>query len=125
MAFKVPEANRITSGPMASDAQNGNNGCFFVATRPGQPPLRVIASDGGGWEHVSVSRPDRIPTWEEMCAIKALFWGDDDCVMQLHPPRADWVNNHSRCLHLWRPIGVHIPRPPSLMVGMQELGVLA
>lgn len=77
------------------------------------------------WEHVSVSRPDRTPTWDEMCAVKAAFWSDDECVMQLHPPKADWVNNHQRCLHLWRPMATEIPRPPSMMVGYAELGVLA
>lgn len=124
MSFKVINELRVTRGPMKSDPSYGNNGCFMVPTRPGKPPLLVIASDTDGWEHVSVSRPDRIPSWDDMCRIKSLFWDDDDCVMQLHPPRADWVNNHSRCLHLWRPVGVEIPRPPSLMVGDARLGVL-
>lgn len=124
MTFQVPEIFRIKTGPMRSDASHGNNGAFLVPTRPGQPPLQIIASDGMGWEHVSVSRPDRIPTWDEMCRVKAMFWGDDDCVMQLHPPKRDWVNNHNRCLHLWRPVGLAIPRPPSLMVGDASLGVL-
>ena len=125
MTFKVPEAFRIKTGPLRSDASYGNNGLFRVPTRPGQPPLQIIASDGDDWEHVSVSRPDRIPTWDEMCRVKTMFWGDDDCVMQLHPPESDYVNNHSRCLHLWRPIGVSIPRPPSLLVGIASLGRLA
>ena len=55
--------------------------------------LNIIASDGaewpyGGmaWEHVSVSRPDRCPTWDETCAVKRLFWDDEECVLQFHPP---------------------------------------
>lgn len=132
MAFHVPNKYRMRTGYLASTDENGNNGVFFFpARKPGQPPMKVIASDGpieeGGpaWEHVSVSLPHRCPTWEEMCAIKAAFWDDDDVVMQLHPPRAEWVNNHPHCLHLWRPVGVEIPRPPALMVGIQSAGTLA
>jgi hypothetical protein len=71
-----------------------------------------------------VSRQDRCPTWEEMCAVKDLFWDHEDTVMQLHPPKSDWVSNHNFCLHMWRPVGVDIPRPPALMVGIAELGTL-
>ena len=121
--FHVPERLRLRGGRVGTDESFGNNGAFVVKIAHGQL-LYVIASDGGGWEHVSVSRRDRVPTWDEMCQVKALFWGDDDCVVQFHPPRSDYVNNHSRCLHLWRPAGVALPRPPSLMVGDAALGVL-
>ncbi len=60
-----------------------------------------------------------------MCQVKSLFWSDDDCVMQLHPPKSEWVNNHSYCLHLWRPTDTAIQTPPSVMVGFKEIGVLA
>lgn len=76
----------------------------------------VIASWGMGWEHVSVSRSNRTPTWEEMCRIKDLFWGSEECVVQYHPPKADYRNLHKYCLHLWKPIGVEIPRPAAIMV---------
>jgi hypothetical protein len=111
---------------MGTDASNGNNGLFiFNNPRQGSPiKLRVIASDGAGWEHVSVSTHIRAPNWAEMCFIKSQFWDDEDCVMQLHPPRSEWVNNHSNCLHLWRPIGTGIPMPESWMVGYKELGVM-
>lgn len=115
--FCVPEQYRVTTGFICSDASYGNNGAFRVPGIPGNQTLSVIASDQLGWEHVSVSRPDRCPTWEEMCMVKGLFWSADACVMQLHPPKKDWVNNHNFCLHLWRPTGAAIPRPPSLMVG--------
>lgn len=126
MTFHVPEKYRLRSGPLGTDQDNGNNGAFFIPTRPGQPPLKVIATDGAGWEHVSVSLPNRCPTWEEMCHIKSMFWDDEDAAMQLHHPRSDWVNNHRYCLHLWRPMnGASIPLPDSLLVGYKDLGVLA
>lgn len=125
MTFRVPNEHRIRCGHYGSSNSYGNNGAFRVPARPGKPPFFVIASDQMGWDHVSVSLPDRCPTWQEMCRIKDLFWADGDAVMQLHPPRADWVNNHRFCLHLWRPQGTSIPLPPSIMVGIQELGVLA
>jgi hypothetical protein len=130
MAFKFPEQYRLRKGPFGSDpAVDGLNGAGFIPTKD-RAPLKFIASDGGDmpgdwkWEHVSVSLPHRCPTWEEMCKVKALFWDDEDAVMQLHPPRSTWVNNHSYCLHLWRPVGRAIPLPPEFMVGVKEMGVL-
>ncbi len=117
MTFHVPEKLRVTTGRMASDARFGNNGAFMLPAKPGQARLAVIASDGEGWEHVSVSTSFRCPTWEEMCAVKAMFWDTEDCVVQYHPPASDYVNHHPYCLHLWRPIGVTMPAPPSWMVG--------
>lgn len=125
MSFHVPNEFRVRKGHFGTDDCYGNNGGFFVPARPGAPPLKVIASDGDGWEHVSVSLPNRCPTWGEMCRIKSLFWDEEDSVMQLHPPRSTWVNNHQYCLHLWRPERGTIPLPPSHMVGYKELGVLA
>lgn len=125
MSFHAPNQYRLRRGSMGTSECDGNNGAFFIPSRPGKPPLKVVASDGLGWDHVSVSLPDRCPTWEEMCKVKALFWDAEDAVMELHPPRADWVNNHQFCLHLWRPQDCAIPLPPSIMVGHKEIGVLA
>ena len=107
---------RIRNGQLATSRADGNNGAFLF--KDGARPLRVIVSDGGGWEHVSVSvyDSDDTPSWEEMCRIKGLFFTDDECVMQLHPPKSDYVNVHVGCLHLWRPLEAEIPRPPQVMV---------
>lgn len=126
--FRVPNRYRVRAGAFGSDDSAGNNGAFFIPRRAGEPPLKVIASDGWmepgeAWEHVSVSLPHRCPTWAEMCAVKALFWDDEDAVVQYHPPRSDYVNNHPFCLHLWRPVGAALPRPPALMVGIRGLEV--
>lgn len=97
-------------------------GVFRIPHPPTAVDLLVIASSDDGWEHVSVSLPKRTTNWREMDFICRQFWNDDETVMQLHPPRAEWVNNHPYCLHLWRPIDEAIPRPPMLMVGIQHLG---
>lgn len=115
--FKAPDRFRVkVPGYPPGDDQNG----CFVVTLKHQQKLRIIASNGGGWEHVSVSRSDRIPTWDEMCQVKDLFWGPEDCVIQYRPPASEYVNNHERCLHLWRPIGKDVPMPPSIMVGFKD-----
>lgn len=69
------------------------------------------------WEHVSVSTRDRTPTWEEMSFVKDLFWTEEECVVQFHPPKSEYVNHHPHCLHLWRPLGENIQTPPSILVG--------
>jgi len=63
------------------------------------------AKDGRPMEHVSVSLARRCPTWDEMCMIKDIFWNDDECVIQFHPPKSQYVNVHPYCLHMWRKPG--------------------
>lgn len=126
--FHVPEKWRVLDGPFRTDKASGNNGMFMIpqmgSIRP--VPLRCVASDGTDWllaklplpkwEHVSVSAP-RMPTWDEMCLVKRLFWDAEDVVVQFHPRASQYVNYHERTLHLWAPIGVSMPEPPSLAVG--------
>ena len=122
MAFKVPEKFRIKEGLKGSDETFGNNGAFKI---PLPKVAIVIASDGIGWEHVSVSFPDKkMPTWEVMCKIKDIFWDEEDLVVQYHPPKSEHINNHPGCLHLWRPTGQQMPSPPNLAVGLKRLNVL-
>lgn len=97
---------------------DGTCGMFMVPSPVDRKPLAVVASNGKDWDHVSVSRPTRCPNWPEMEFIARLFFEDNECAMQLHVPPVDHVNNHSFCLHWWRPHGVAIPRPPSIMVGL-------
>lgn len=91
-------------------------GSFLVPSPVDRKPCRVIASAGEGWEHVSVSRPHRCPTWAEMEHVKRMFWRDDEAAMQLHVPAADHISLHTYCLHLWRPADGYIPRPPTWMI---------
>lgn len=82
----------------------------------------VIASTGAGWEHVSVA-PRKLkytPTWDDMCALKELFFRDDEAVIQIHPPKDEYVNNMPNCLHLWRCYDKKMNLPPSFMVGLKK-----
>jgi len=130
--FKVPEKHRMTNHPnpkMNSDASFGNNGVFKIPyTDEGTGEcvvLWIIASDGAGWEHVSlhtetVAGETVTPTWDEMCFVKDTFWQEEDCVVQFHPPKSEYVNMHPHVLHLWRPAGRNIDTPPSILVGLKK-----
>jgi hypothetical protein len=115
MSFRVPEKYRVMG-------ERGALAGMFRIPNGGAGELRVIAHDGtgvppeeahlGGWEHVSVSLRDRTPTWTEMCLIKDLFWDPEDCVLQFHPPKSQYVNCHPHCLHLWRRCDTNWETPP-------------
>jgi hypothetical protein len=113
--FKIPNEYRIRDGVLGSTDESGNNGTFTIPFE--SFILHVIASDGQGWEHVSVSLSHRTPNWREMCFIKDLFWDEEDVVIQYHPKKSEYVNLHNNYLHLWRPIGVELPTPPKELVG--------
>lgn len=98
-------------------AGDGTCGSFMIPSCTDRKSLKVIASSGFGWEHVSVSREKRIPNWLEMCQIKDLFFDDEEAVMQLHPPKSQYVNYHPNCLHLWKPTDQEIPLPDTMMIG--------
>lgn len=88
-----------------------DNGGYFCLNN-----LRIIAGNGDGWDHVSVSLPDRCPTWGEMCKVKSLFFDKDEMVIQYHPPEKDYINIHEHVLHLWRPHDDHVRLPHAYMV---------
>lgn len=114
-------------GPFYSDESYGFNGAFRFNVAGEVRPVQVIASDGCGWQHVSVSfgpESKRCPSWQVMCAVKELFWEPEDAVIQIHPPKSDYVNFHPGCLHLWRCTdGREQPLPPSIFVGPQNATV--
>ena len=65
-------------------------------------------------EHVSVSCCNRkkLPTWDDMCKLKKMFFNDDEMVVQIHPSEENYLHGVSRpgfktlenVLHLWRPM---------------------
>lgn len=133
MKATPPNEHRLKlAGHWASDDTFGMNGAFSI-------PLegfghRVIAncivSDGSApevqgipglqWEHVSVHVVEyglqKIPTWAQMCAVKDIFWNEDEAVVQFHPAKKDHINHNPNVLHLWRPRGGVFPMPAKVCV---------
>ena len=57
-----------------------------------------------GMEHVSIELyARRLPTWNEMCEVKDIFWNDEEQVVQIHPKKSEYINL-TEALHLWRPV---------------------
>lgn len=127
MAFHVPEASRLTDGPLGTAPNAGQYGAFDVPSPEPGWMLALICDDGSdadvpeslGWEHVSVrairGKQSRTPTWKEMAFVKDLCWDDEDVVVQYHPRKSEYVNLHPNVLHLWRRLD--LPTPPSILVG--------
>lgn len=110
----LPNEHRIKSREFYTDESFGNNGAFMIPYR--NYVFKVIISDGEGWEHVSISLKNRCPNWPEMCYFKEMFFKDDEVVVQYHPAKKDYVNNHPNCLHMWRSINKKFPLPEKRMV---------
>ena len=58
------------------------------------------------YEHASVAPINhrKVPTWSQMCEFKDLCFKDEEEVVQVHPPKSEYVNIKGNCLHLWRRI---------------------
>lgn len=126
--FHVPNQYRISPEEhpyLGSTNDIGNYGAFKVPSNNRE--LYIIASSGEEsiikWEHVSVhifdGKRSLTPRWDEMCKVKDLFWDEEDTVIQYHPKKSDYVNNHPNTLHLWRPTFCELPIPPTIAVGIK------
>lgn len=52
------------------------------------------------FNHVSIVI-NHSPTYEELKAIKEVFFYDEDTVIQFFPSEREYVNIHEKCYHLW------------------------
>jgi hypothetical protein len=82
--------------------------------------LNFIFSYQLGWEHLSVSMPNKTPSWDQMCVMKDIFWNKNETCVEYHPKEEDYVNNHKHCLHIWRPAEQELLTPPSILVGFKN-----
>ena len=105
---EITEKFAIKAGA-ASTIRNGN-----IRDLNPEEPSRYTGM--AAWDHVSVSRKNRVPNWAEMSHVHRLFFRDDEVAMQLHVPISQHINCHPFVLHLWRPHEGAIPLPPAFMV---------
>ena len=111
--YRIKDAQVVRTYGSTGD---GGNGVFEVRSQHDGAPLLVVASNGGGWDHVSVSCGRRLPNYGDMVDVFKLFFKPDETAMQLHVPAAEHINCHPNCLHLWRPQLQAIPKPPRNMI---------
>lgn len=91
-------------------------GCFILLSPVDGGQVFVMAASGAGWDHVSVSRKDRIPIWKEMDWIARKFFKEDEVAIEYHVPVSQHINLAKNCLHLWRSQAAVIPLPPQWMI---------
>ena len=96
---------------------DSKNGVFEIQCKKTGKKLFIVASAGGGWDHVSISLKNRIPLWVEMCFVKDLFFEPYETVIQFHPNIEEYVNRCKNCLHLWKNQNHVHELPPEWMVG--------
>lgn len=96
-------------------------GTFVIPSPIDNAGMRIVASQGMGWDHVSVSRRNRCPNWTEMEYVKRLFFAPHEVCMQLHVAESEHLSMYDNCLHIWRPNdGRAIPLPPPITVATPE-----
>lgn len=80
--------------------QQAARGSILVEALTNNDRLSVIITKDGGVLHISISHPNRYPTWKEMTTIKYHFYPDIEMAMYF-PKRSEYVNYHPNCFHLW------------------------
>lgn len=105
----MKNSEEIKKNPCIRVLEEGADGlCGWIYQRRGNR-MFFIASWGMGWEHVSISHGNRLPSWDEMCLARSIFWHDNECVVQYMQERKGNI------MHLWRPVGSDIPVPPKIL----------
>lgn len=115
----IEEIKRTTNLIIEAEAANDGMGGKYYDKHSGKW-LNFIFSYQLGWEHLSVSMPNKTPSWDQMCMMKDIFWGEEEACIQYHPRKEDYVNNHKHCLHIWKPTEEPLPIPPSILVGFRN-----
>ncbi len=85
----LPERIKKTLEPGARAFQLGE--CLiFVGRYP----------ETGRW-HLSISHPERYPTWDEIKTARYQLVPNNVTMAMLLPPKERYVNIHPNCFHLW------------------------
>jgi len=117
--FEILDKYRIKTGMFATKDLTPYGAFFIPATKNGEWLKVICAPMDSEWQHVSVSHPRRCPTWMEMAKVKDLFWSEEETVVQFHPKKSSYINNHPYCLHLWKKKDFEHELPPSILIGIK------
>jgi hypothetical protein len=117
--FKPKHPRWVEQFP-APDMNEESVSLGFYQRKGEHAPLRAMLSVdlydrsedplAGHWLHISVSRPNRLPSWSDLVLVREEFGYGDQMFIQLIPPVSAWMNLHSYCLHmLHRLDGLTVP----------------
>lgn len=73
---------------------------FRHLAAPASVLVTAFPGDGGDWVHASMTRDNRVPTYDDLTTLHRAVWGDGYAYQVFAPP-ADHVNLHAHALHLW------------------------
>jgi len=97
-------------GPTASlpgrhRAYRSSSGCgIIVGLEPAKAAPEGIWLPAGATDlwHLSISHQTRYPTWDEVADARYELVPDQVTMAMLLPPKADYLNVHPHCFHLWQ-----------------------
>jgi hypothetical protein len=90
--FEIPGFYRIIEEkPDGYSFQH--NGLFII--------ISIEIKNNKRWVHVSLSRKNKIPDYEEIIRIKRHFIGEDKKAIMIFPEKENHVNICKTCLHLY------------------------
>jgi hypothetical protein len=69
----------------------------------------IVSRQKPGW-HLSISKADRLPSWEEVRDARYALVPDEATMALLLPPRSEYVNVHEYTLQLYEIPGEYIER---------------
>lgn len=61
--------------------------------------IRAQHPETGAW-YLSISRPDRYPSWDEIAYLRYALIPEDAVMAMLLPKKSVYVNVHNYCFHL-------------------------
>lgn len=77
------------------------------------------ALDGKRWIHISLARPNKMPTWDEYRDVGRLFLWEEAWAYQVIAPKGRYINQHPYCLHMFA--CVDGPQLPDFARGQNHL----
>jgi hypothetical protein len=100
----------LASGKVWNHIDMGFMHCGLIKLPDCKTCSVVWNENEAGWEHVSISPKHKftLPSWNDMCTLKDIFFNDEEEAYQIHPKKSEYVNFSENCLHLWKPKGHEI-----------------
>jgi hypothetical protein len=100
----LPVIRPIDLPPTIAAAQRaGMMEADLKAFKMGKLHIFVGFDNVEGW-HLSISHPERYPTWDEIAKARYELVPDAVTMVMFLPPRAEYINIHNFCFQLREPL---------------------